>query len=187
MVCIVGHNGRLKDLLSFKFQLKKLIRYIKFLLSSTNHHGVHSPFIYAYLTECLYAHPKFRSKKKEHILLRSLGYFKAERLMLATGSPALKIKVKTVYPSMGLNGKPNDLLFISISDAKLLNHILASDDEIHNNSMLLVDAIHQNKKNEFEWERLKTHSKARISIDLFYCGIIFFRAQQAREHFKIRI
>ena len=32
----------------------QVISYIKFLLRSTNQHGVHSPFVYNFVTKCLY-------------------------------------------------------------------------------------------------------------------------------------
>lgn len=157
------------------------------MLSSTNHHGVHSPFIYAYVTKCLYAQPKFRKKKTEHILLRSIGYFEAKKVLLANGGPELKNKIKTINPSIVFKGMPYDLLFVSISDAKRLKHILSSKVEIHNDSILLVDGIHQNKTNETQWGQLLIQCEARITIDLFHCGLIFFRNEQAPEHFKIRI
>ncbi|MEZ7917698.1 MAG: class I SAM-dependent methyltransferase, partial [Patiriisocius sp.] len=34
--------------------LYTLKSYIKFLLKSTNEHGVHSPFVYSLLTKCIY-------------------------------------------------------------------------------------------------------------------------------------
>lgn len=32
----------------------QIIQYIKFLIASTNHHGVHSPFVYNLVTKCFY-------------------------------------------------------------------------------------------------------------------------------------
>ena len=34
---------------------------------------------------------------------------------------------------------------------------------------------------------LKNHPKVKVSLDLFYFGVIFFRKEQAKEHFKIRV
>ena len=39
----------------------QIIAYIKFLLKSTNQHGVHSPFVYDFITKCLYDKTKYKS------------------------------------------------------------------------------------------------------------------------------
>lgn len=43
-----------------KHQIKS---YIKFLLKSTNQHGVHSPFVYNLVTNCFYDHSKYEAYK----------------------------------------------------------------------------------------------------------------------------
>ncbi len=42
----------------------QLIAYIKFLFKSTNQHGVHSPFIYNFVTKCLYDKTKYDAYSK---------------------------------------------------------------------------------------------------------------------------
>ena len=39
----------------------QIIAYIKFLLKSTNEHGVHSPFVYNFITKCLYDKKKYNN------------------------------------------------------------------------------------------------------------------------------
>ena len=39
--------------------MHQFIAYIKFILSATNQHGVHSPFIYNFVTKCLYDKTKY--------------------------------------------------------------------------------------------------------------------------------
>ena len=36
-------------------------------------------------------------------------------------------------------------------------------------------------------ELIKKHPKVTVTVDLFYFGIVFFRKEQAKEHFKIRV
>ncbi len=52
------------------YQLKQ---YIKFLLKSTNQHGVHSPFVYNLVTQCFY-------DKKKHEAYRAILNYKKELL-----------------------------------------------------------------------------------------------------------
>lgn len=54
-----------------------MISYFKFILKSTNHHGVHSPFVYKYITKGLYLPTSLHIKQKSHLwLIRSINYFK---------------------------------------------------------------------------------------------------------------
>ena len=59
--------------------------------------------------------------------------------------------------------------------------------KLSNDSMLLLDGIHKNRQNFEKWMQLKELKHVRVTIDLFYCGLVFFRKEQEKEHFKIRI
>lgn len=37
------------------------------------------------------------------------------------------------------------------------------------------------------WNIIKNHPQVTVTIDTFFWGIIFFRKEQAKEHFTIRI
>lgn len=58
---------------------------------------------------------------------------------------------------------------------------------VHNNSVLVFDDIYWSEGMTRAWEEIKQHPDVRISVDLFYIGLIYFRTEQAREHFKLRI
>lgn len=57
----------------------------------------------------------------------------------------------------------------------------------HNNSVLIFDDIYLNKGMTQAWNTIKQHPKARVTIDTFKWGIVFFRTEQAKEHFTIRV
>lgn len=58
---------------------------------------------------------------------------------------------------------------------------------IHNNSIFIFDDIYWSKEMQEAWLAIKNHPKVIVSVDVFYFGIIFFRKEQAKEHFKIRV
>jgi predicted O-methyltransferase YrrM len=58
---------------------------------------------------------------------------------------------------------------------------------ITNNSVWIFDDIHWNPEMEEAWTTIKIHSKVSVTIDTFQWGIVFFRAEQAKEHFVIRV
>jgi predicted O-methyltransferase YrrM len=57
---------------------------------------------------------------------------------------------------------------------------------ICNDSVWIFDDIHWSKDMEEAWEIIKSHPKVTVTIDTFQWGIIFFRQEQAKEHFIIR-
>lgn len=57
---------------------------------------------------------------------------------------------------------------------------------ISNDSVWIFDDIHWSEEMENAWEIIKKHPKVKVTIDTFQWGIVFFRAEQEKEHFIIR-
>lgn len=58
---------------------------------------------------------------------------------------------------------------------------------INNNSVFIFDDIHWSKSMEEAWEEIKKHPKVKVTVDTFQWGIVFFRKEQEKEHFIIRV
>ncbi len=58
---------------------------------------------------------------------------------------------------------------------------------LHNNSMLVFDDIYWSKDMTKAWEIIKQDKRVSVSIDLFFVGLVFFRKEQVKENFKLRI
>lgn len=58
---------------------------------------------------------------------------------------------------------------------------------IHNDSMFIFDDIYWSEGMTKAWNQIKKHQKVTVSIDTFQYGIVFFRKEQAKEHFVIRL
>ncbi|SFF74508.1 Predicted O-methyltransferase YrrM [Salegentibacter agarivorans] len=57
----------------------------------------------------------------------------------------------------------------------------------HNSSVFVFDDIHWSAEMEEAWEEIKAHPKVRVTIDTFFLGLVFFRKEQAKQHFTIRL
>lgn len=57
----------------------------------------------------------------------------------------------------------------------------------HNDSVFIFDGIHSSTQMEKVWATIKEHPEIRVSIDTFRWGFIFFRKEQVKEHFIIRL
>ncbi|WP_439555534.1 O-methyltransferase [Dyadobacter sp.] len=57
----------------------------------------------------------------------------------------------------------------------------------HNNSVFIFDDIYWSKEMTAAWKYIKAHPGVTVTIDLFWVGIVFFRAEQVKEDFVLRI
>ncbi|MEZ4809175.1 MAG: hypothetical protein R2819_02340 [Allomuricauda sp.] len=162
----------------------KLISYLKFLRKSTNAHGVHSPFVYKYVTQCLYSKKKWAKNKAIDVLLKSMAYFNAEHVHIA--QPEIQRMVGAKFPNIDFEGAVLDVLFVAQMDRTAFTGLLSSG-KLHNDSIILIDAIHKNPKKQQKWKNLISSEKITVSLDMYHCGAIFIRREQVKEHFTVRI
>ena len=160
----------------------RIIAYFTFLLKSTNQHGVHSPFVYHFITKGLYKkgtnvtvfneYPELLklSNKEQKVLSKIVNYFNID-----------KIQFNKTALSTNLNKDCNTLLY---SDIEHFNTLDIS--ALNSNQFVVLHRIHQHKKVQLKWQEIIKNKEAIVTIDLFYFGLIFFRKKQAKEHFNIR-
>ncbi|GMN08515.1 hypothetical protein MTsPCn5_39050 [Croceitalea sp. MTPC5] len=159
--------------------------YLLFLLKSTNHHGVHSPFVFEFVTKCLYNGSNKSGFKTLNVLLKSVGYFKPENIEIRANTKFEAI-LQEEYPKLVFNRFPLDFIYLQNPDITYMTEIL-SGDKVHNESMILIANIHKNAQNLRNWRSIAQENNFRVSIDMFYCGALFVRQEQVKEHFTIRI
>jgi len=58
---------------------------------------------------------------------------------------------------------------------------------IHNDTVVVVDDIYWSAEMKNAWFALKTHPCVRQSVDTYHFGILFFRKEQFKEDFTIRL
>lgn len=186
--------------------LFKIKAYLKFLFKSTNQHGVHSPFVYDLVTRCFYNHQHRNSYDflKNDFLTTSKISFKTAKLLNRL-VPFLNYKKIFIYgdtsaPPYTIFEKGNVIeKVISIENTQALdlvffNHnfpqknILKTFEKIvpivHNDSLIIIDAPYKISKT---WNSIKKHPSVSVTIDTFDIGFVFFRKEQVKEHFHIRL
>tara|TARA_R110002049_G_scaffold2372_3_gene17455 strand:- start:12 stop:782 length:771 start_codon:yes stop_codon:yes gene_type:complete len=252
------------------------IQYIKFLLKSTNQHGVHSPFVYDLVTKCFYdkriysdyktivdyrksllknatkikvtdlgassqvmkqqerkvselAKNAGTTIKRAKLIYRITNYFKPKNILelgtslgIATqamqlGNPDAKITTIEGCPNISeftksnfkKNGLENinvvtgnfndeidklktteyDLIFFDGNHQKeaTLYYFESLLETAHNETIFIFDDIYWSKGMTEAWETIKQHPKVTITIDTFSWGFVFFRKEQVKEDFVIRV
>jgi len=254
-----------------------ILNYCKFLIKATNQHGVHSPFVYQLVTQCIYKEsaPKIKDKfklvqqnliqnttvinvtdfgsgsrvfksnvrrvgriaknagiRKKYALLlnRLVSYLKIHHALeigtsLGLGTSALAIHNKfvkietlegcpetlnianTLFKDVGLKNqicthqgdfknilkkvidkKTYDLIYFDGNHKKepTLAYFEQCLKSKHNDTVFIFDDIYWSDEMKQAWELIKEHPEVTVTIDLFQWGMVFFRKEQKKEHFKIR-
>lgn len=261
-----------------------ILAYLKFLLKSTNQHGVHSPFVYDLVTKCFYDRKKYpeyktiaeyrrkllqnkeilevtdfgagsrifksserkisaiartagMSPKRARLLQRLVRYLKVNKALelgtsLGIGTAAMATGNQVAITSIegcrntsriaqqqfkefgfgnitSVTGDFKSVLldlhqskFSKLSENTSLDLIFFDGNHekeatldyfrnllpfVHNDSVFIFDDIHWSKDMEAAWEEIKAHPSVSVSIDTFQWGLVFFRREQEKEHFRIRI
>jgi predicted O-methyltransferase YrrM len=94
---------------------------------------------------------------------------------------------KEVIPKM--EQKPLDLVFIDGHHSKsaTLELFEALLPLVHNDTLFIIDDIYWSKEMTEAWHAIKAHNSVTVTVDCFFIGLVFFRTEQAKEHFKIRL
>jgi predicted O-methyltransferase YrrM len=56
----------------------------------------------------------------------------------------------------------------------------------HNDSLFVFDDHHKSPEMENAWEEIKNHPEVKVTIDLYFLGLVFFKKELTKQHFKIR-
>ncbi len=250
--------------------------YIKFLSKASNQHGVHSPFVYNFVTKCLYNKTKFEdykklaqyktellnsnvtlqikdlgegsrtldanqrkvskmvktsssSKKDAKLLYRLSKYLNFKNILelgtsLGMGTYALsladsKAKIITIEGCLNTsafaqsqlhhhriknvefitgsftneipNLKNNNFDFVFFdghhNKTATIQYFKALLPKVHNDTVFVFDDIYWSKGMTEAWEYIKNHKSVTVTVDTFHLGFVFFRREQVKEHFKIRM
>lgn len=93
-----------------------------------------------------------------------------------------------VFSAVVSSRSPVDFVFIDGNHRKepTLRYFSLCLDRVHNDSVFVFDDIHWSGEMEQAWQVIKAHPKVTVTIDLFFLGLVFFRAGQEKEHFILR-
>lgn len=155
----------------------------QFLLKSTNQHGVHSPFMYDFVTKGLYQKKtknnfnvdenqlKSHTKKEHKIISKIVTYFKIHQLNYS-------------FKDFEINQK-KEYKILYTKNINTLNEVDFTN--LTSKHIVLISNIYQSKETTENWQKIIYKNDGIVTVNLFYFGIIFFRKEQAKEHFNIRV
>jgi hypothetical protein len=108
---------------------------------------------------------------------------KKSKLGIENTSAAFKIKSDTFlnpsYELVYFNGE-------ELGEALLTSFELILSN-VSNDSVCVFNGIHHSKASKEAWKSIRNNSAVSVSIDTFTFGFVFFRKEQPKQHFYIRI
>ena len=179
--------------------------YLIFLWNSKNEHGVHSPFVFDLVTKCFYNKSKYpeyshikNSSKRNRLLIRIVRYFKPKTILEIGNAIELNsnmfsseiISFEDFQKNInGSHASTFDFIYFNNNQSQksTLDYFEWLLPTATNDSVWIFNDNHKSIKNENTWEIIKKHPKVKVTIDVFHFGMVFFRAEQEKEHFVIRV
>jgi len=162
----------------------QFLSYLFFRISAKNHHSIHSPFIYNFVIKAIYTPKITNLSPLENIVTKCCSYFAIKNVVLFGNTKHLKSSLVATQPNINFNPKALDLIVIDDLDG--YNKLLSTY-SIHNDTMLVATEIHESKEKNDVWNKFVERQEVTASIDFYHCGILFFRKEQIKEHFKLRL
>lgn len=95
----------------------------------------------------------------------------------------------TVLPKLLEEIQDLDLLFVDGNHTyeATLNYFNQCLLKAHNSSVFIFDDIYWSKGMTRAWEEIKQHPKVTVTVDLFFIGLVYFRTEQVKQNFRLRI
>lgn len=82
-----------------------------------------------------------------------------------------------------------DLIFIDgdHNGERTLGYFNSLLKKVHNDSVIIFDDIYWSKDMTVAWQKIITNENVTVSVDTFQWGLVFFRKEQSKQHFVIRL
>ncbi|QWX84574.1 hypothetical protein H0I23_02705 [Cellulophaga sp. HaHaR_3_176] len=113
-----------------------------------------------------------------------LDYFNIQKIHLVNENATLSKTINEQFDTIEFDNSSADFIYINTLKNVDIYSVLLKNKAIHNESIIFIDCIIEDRE---LWNTLIKNEKFTVSINLFYCGILFFRREQVKEDFKIRI
>lgn len=156
-----------------------------FWLQSKNRHGIHSPFVYGFLDQGLYANHLKVSPAQIKLLKATIDYFRPNHIGVSETLPPNSPLLQLLSHDSTCKSKPYDL-FIYEQPTETVSTFISESGNWHNDSIVYMGNLRASPKGYACWKEIIRHPSVQVVLETYQAGLLFFRKEQARQHFKIR-
>ena len=164
----------------------RILKKLNFWRKARNRHGVHSPFIYDFLDKGLYRKDLKSLPPQQRLLIAAADHFNPVTAGTCDLQSPMAAWLGSQRPHLLWGSPPTDL-FICDSPGKNLIAFIEGRDTWGNDTVVFVGNVRKNQETYACWSRAISHPAVRVILETYPAGLLFFRTQQARQHFRIRI
>ncbi|OAB28931.1 Predicted O-methyltransferase YrrM [Flavobacterium fryxellicola] len=102
---------------------------------------------------------------------------------------SIKTEFSSYFNSLQFSGFNFGLIYFDGNHSKkaTLEYFELLLSTVSNDTVWIFDDIHWSQEMEEAWEIIKSHPQVTVTIDTFQWGLVFFRREQPKEHFVIRV
>ncbi len=181
------------------------MNYFQFLLKAKGRHGIHSPFVYAFVEEVLRKKNNINhewaeqgySEKELKILRKIINYIQTELIFIPQKEllflkeliPKSFKDIKLVLEAGCLDQEKctNSLIIIDFKFFNQdLNHLLQKT-KSSDNVFIFIFNIHKNKYLHDKWIKIVKSSMFNMTIDIWHAGLaIRHRDFKRKQHFFMK-
>jgi hypothetical protein len=198
------------------YNIRYGLNYLRHRLGANNRHGIHSPFVYKLIDTVIYdyrdqkvyreientlqkQHPdkrviKAMPLKVYKLLYRFAVYFRPKRIRIANDKDyIMEFVIRQAAlesQSINLTGLPDadgaDLNLADALEQDATSYLEKLMPAIHDDTVVIFTNIHRTQNTEYAWAQMRVDNRVRVTIDLFYIGLVFFKPGMSKEDFKVR-
>ena len=162
--------------------------YLKYRWKAKNRHGIHSPFVYAFVEDVLEDRKRLFGSLQivDHGLPTQNHNMLLSRMMVYYSYHSIR-RVASIDKA-GMTASC-DLLLLHETDPRQWKSLLDENASFPgNDSVVVIADIHKSADHTAAWASLCKARPVRIGIDLYGIGLLFFRAEvKERQHFVLRL
>ncbi|MGA9238427.1 hypothetical protein [Robiginitalea sp.] len=158
---------------------------VLFWFQAKNKHGVHSPFIYEFLDRAVYTKALKQGVSRQRLLRAARVHFNPKRIWWVSNLPGNSGIRGNLEVDSTLQGPPFDLLVFD-KPSHEVGEILSDPGQWHNDSIVYLGNLRGSASTYALWEQISLHPSVRVVVESYREGLLFFRKEQAKQHFKIR-
>src|SRR5207237_1339472 len=165
-------------------------------LKAHTRHGIHSPFVYRFIADGLQP-PLSRTLRRElppapeaRLLYRITAFAGAAQVWVDGGDQPAMTRAATLagaaYAGPPREGGVCDLLCIA-DPARAAAVLQQCRGALHEGSIVVIAGIWHSPTARQHWQDAQAGPSVRMSIDLFYLGLLLFRPEfHVRQDFTLR-
>ena len=130
----------------------------------------------------------FRYKSFKKLTTATSGHLKYFKRDTTVPIEILEGRFENTLPQALKQLKTIDLAFIDGNHRcePTLQYFEMCLEYVQEKTVLIFDDVHWSEDMEKAWETIRNHPKVTLSVDLFWCGMVFFRSEQReKEHFDL--